>query len=298
MRKFIILFTAKEGTTPLVRLLDKFDQIAMLHQQNEKTWQAWEPFDVLECGPMPLNDLRQCLDTVFTPGPIDFKQLNELYTKTGTFPLAEIEGDKAVGFKMRFTSPENPLRIDGAVKLNRITHKISRNIKAKPFKSMMLDVLKKHNVVVFFAVRQDMLRWGLSKYHGDGTGKSGHLQFKLAMGKISKDEIGKMQVDCARLEKIIAGCEKTHKQRRALFDEMTQMGIETHALCYEDFLKDKQQYFKRLTDILQVDVSDEKLNEVLQGKEYFKKVHSDEISEIVENHQEVMEKVGDRFFPW
>ena len=32
MQNFIILFKGSEGTSPLVRLLDEFDQISIIHQ--------------------------------------------------------------------------------------------------------------------------------------------------------------------------------------------------------------------------------------------------------------------------
>lgn len=63
----------------------------------------------------------------------------------------------------------------------------------------MIKILRRNDTVVFLAVRQDVFRWGLSKYHGDGTGQPpGHLQFKLARGELQKSEIGKIHVDPER----------------------------------------------------------------------------------------------------
>ncbi|MCJ8270587.1 MAG: hypothetical protein MJK04_14445, partial [Psychrosphaera sp.] len=87
MRNFIIFFTEKEGSTPLVRLLDNFDPISMLHQVDTV---AWEPFDVNGCGPMPLKTLETCLNTVYKEGPIDNKKLNDLYTQTAINSLMHI----------------------------------------------------------------------------------------------------------------------------------------------------------------------------------------------------------------
>lgn len=298
MRNFIIIFTEKEGSTPLVRMLDKFEQISMLHQHNDKAWQAWEPFNHQECGSMPMGNLQQCLDMLFNNEPTDFEQLNQIYTRTATDPLERVNQNGAVGFKMRFFTPENPLHIVGAQKCNKLTQLLFRKLREKSFKTMMLDVLKKNNVVVFFAVRQDLLRWGLSKYHGDGTGKTGHLQFRLAIGNIKSKDIGKMTVDCKKLEKIIAKCEKSHRQRRSLMAEMNSAGIQAYPLCYEGFLTDKRQYFKQIAAHLELDLSKQQLDAVLESEQYFKKVHSDDIADIVVNHQEVMQSIGDRFFSW
>ena len=68
MRNFIILFHEKTGTSALVRLLDKFDEITILGQKKNR---GLEPFDRHNCGPMTLNDLQRCLDIVFRQGPKD-----------------------------------------------------------------------------------------------------------------------------------------------------------------------------------------------------------------------------------
>jgi hypothetical protein len=123
MRNFIIFFTEKEGSTPLVRLLDNFDSISMLHQVDTV---AWEPFDVNGCGPMPLKTLETCLNTVYSEGPVDNKQLNELYTQTAINTLAPINKkghEGVVGFKMRFVNPHNPLQLKGAPTCNKLTKK-------------------------------------------------------------------------------------------------------------------------------------------------------------------------------
>ena len=69
----------------------------------------------------------------------------------------------------------------------------------------MIDVIKANDLTIFLAVRQDVFRWALSKYHGDGTGKPGHIQFKLASGNISKSEIGTIRIDRDRFDQIVAG---------------------------------------------------------------------------------------------
>lgn len=295
MRNFIIFFTEKEGSTPLVRLLDNFKQISILHQVETV---AWEPFDVNGCGPMPIDTLQDCLELFFSPGPIDNIQLNELYTKTSTKPLVPIHQEGSLGFKMRFVNPYNPLHIPGALSWNKLTHKLIQKTSESALKKAMLAVFKKHNIVVFFAVRQDLLKWGISKYHGDGSGKPGHLQFKLANGQIQQSDLSKITIDCKRLEKIIKGCEKIHLKRRHLITEFSAAGIDTYALCYEDFLIDKPLYLKRFFDRIALDVEQQEMDAVLSSEAYFKKVHSDDISTFVSNHQEVTDTIGDRFFCW
>jgi len=157
---------------------------------------------------------------------------------------------------------------------------------------MMFNVLKRNDVVVFLALRQDILRWALSKYHGDGTGNPGHLQFKLANGKIKRNSIGKIHVDSTRFESIISQCVEAHAHKRRLMEDFKQAAIQTHFLIYEDFLTDKQKYLNRILDLLELKTSSEEVDAALERGTYFEKVHSHDITNFVVNHEEVMEKFG------
>jgi hypothetical protein len=296
MRNFIIFFTEKSGTSPLVRLLDKFELITILRQENNT---GFEPFDRHNCGRMPLRDLKKCLDMIFGYEPTNIDQLNRIYTRTAKRPLDIIDGEGIVGFKMRFTAPNsNPLHtkeLFGWSKL--LTRSIGQSYN-RSFKKMMFDILKRHDVTVLIAVRQDVLRWGLSKYHGDGTGKPGHLQFKMARGAIGRDDIGKIRVDCSRLEKIISECEAVHAENRRLIEQFNLAGVRAHPILYEEFVADKRSYLKALFEILELEIAEDEIARVLSQGEYLKKVHPDEISQFVENHEEVMNRFSDRFVSW
>jgi hypothetical protein len=200
---------------------------------------------------------------------------------------------------MRFTPPNPyPLHIDRLPVWNRSSERLFGERYFKSFKEMMFDSLKRHNVIVFMAIRQDVLRLGLSKYHGDGTGKPGHLQFKVARGAIAKNEIGKIQVDCDRLEEIISNCETLHEEDRRLMKEFEQIGLRVYPIFYEDFVTDKRSYLERLFKILELDIASDEISQVLGQEEYFKKVHSDDISQFVKNHEEVLSKFSDRYVSW
>jgi hypothetical protein len=296
MRNFIIFFHEKTGTSPLVRLLDKFDLITILHQENHT---GFEPFDRHRCGRMSLSNLKKCLDIIFNQGPRNTEQLNRIYTATAKRPLDIICEKGVVGFKMRFTPPNPyPLRIERLPFCNRLAERVFREHYFQSFKEMMFDTLKRHDVIVLMAIRQDVLRLGLSKYHGDGTGEPGHLQFKLARGAIARNEIGKIQVDCERLEEIISKCETLHEENRLLMEEFKQLGIQAHPILYEEFVTDKRGYLERLFKILELDITSDEISQVLGQEEYIKKVHSDDISEFVENHEEVTSRFADRYVSW
>ena len=89
MRNFIIIFAEKEGTSPLVRLLNNFEQISIIHQVDVIDW---EPFDIHNRGAMTLGNLERCLDMIFSNDAIDFNQLNQIYTGTAKNLLRNLTG--------------------------------------------------------------------------------------------------------------------------------------------------------------------------------------------------------------
>lgn len=296
MRNFVIFFHEKEGTSSLVRLLDNFENISIIHQVNNR---GWEPFDRHSCGYMSIKDLEFCLETILNDQPVDFEKLNQIYSKTAVRPLEKFNKNGAIGFKMRFVSPQGYDKNKGYI--NKILSKntfLDRLINPSSFKNVMFNLLKRNDVIVFLGVRQDILRWGLSKYHRSGNNKVGHLQFKLASGQITKDEIGKMTVDCTKLEKIINHCEKLHFQKRRLMEQLRQFGIKVYPLRYEDFLNDKKQYFSEMLKSIDLETAIYEIDDVLEKGTKLKKVHSNNISDFVENHEEVNDKFSDRFVAW
>jgi hypothetical protein len=296
MKSFIIFFEEKEGTSPLVRLLNNFRRISVVHQVENS---GWEPFDRHNCGPMSVRVLSRCLDRIFGEQPVDLDALNAIYTRTSRRPLAPIEPGCAVGFKMRFQPPtRTPIFAPQIPGWNRVSSRFLGERQRRNFKHAMFDLLRRHGVFVFMAVRQDILRWGLSKYHGDGSGGKGHMQFKLASGQISRDEIGRIHVDCERLGRIIDGCERSHVAKRSLMDEFESAGIQTAPLRYEEFLTNKSAYFARLCKLIDLDITSTEISTAIEQGSFFEKVHTDDISEFVENHAEVREKFGDRFVGW
>jgi hypothetical protein len=291
MKDFVIFFEEKEGTSPLVWLLNNFEQISIIQLVNNE---GWEPFDRHNCGYISLSTLERYLEMVFRHTPMDVELLNQMYVKKGRTPLEVINPSGVVGFKMRFFPPTY---IGAFSRWNRFS-RILTTYHTQSFKRMMINILKRNKAVVFLAVRQDLLRWGLSKYHGDGTGKPGHIQFKLASGAIDKNQIGKIHINCKRLETIISRCEASHGLKRRLMEELRLAGIPTYPLRYEDFLADKQEFVGQILNFLEVKVSKEQIGDVLDRGQYFVKVHSDDISTFVINHEEVEDRFNDRFVSW
>jgi hypothetical protein len=81
-------------------------------------------------------------------------------------------------------------------------------------------------------------------------------------------------------------------------EEFKQAGIQTHPVLYEEFVTDKRSYLESLFELLELEIKNDEISQVLSQEEYLKKVHSDDISEFVENHEEVMNRFADRFISW
>ncbi len=260
-----------------MRLLDGLDAVAVVHQSGGA---GWEPFDAHNCGPLPTRDLRRCLDCLFSRPP-DLAEANRIYTRTATRPLELPPGAEAVGFKMRFRPPR---RSGGLGRLH--------------FERTLLRTFARHGVVALLAVRQDVLRWALSKYHGDGSGAPGHLQFALARGEISRSEIPSLRVDCERLERLISECEASHRRKRRLLARLARWGIRAHPILYERFVGDRAGFLRELLGHLGLRLPEGEIEAALRLGTHFEKVHSDDISDFVENHREVMERFGQRYVAW
>jgi hypothetical protein len=267
-----MFFDEKEGTTPIVRLLDNFEQVDVIRAKGE-----WEPFDRHACGPMPLSSLRECLDLVFSGAPV--AEINRIYQRTATRAVSRFRSDRSVGFKMRFKAPQESARQDH-------------------FSTVMIDVLKRHHVLVLLAVRQDLLRWALSKYHGDGTGRPGHIQFRVANGDLARHEIPRIKVDPDALGRTIERCHAIHAEKRRLAAELQDAGIDVVPVRYEDFLTDPVAFFRRLVPHLGHEVSEEEVRDALARGAYVERVHGDDLSEFFVNAEELESRFGDRFEAW
>jgi hypothetical protein len=269
-RDFLMPFEEKEGTTAIVRRLHKFPQVDVIRARGE-----WEPFDRHACGPMSLDTLTECLELIFSGASAD--AINDVYRRTATRSLSRFDPRRSVGFKMRFK------------------HEGTRQ---PEFKEAMIEVLAQHNVLVLMAVRQDLLRWALSKYHGDGTGRPGHLQFQLASGALNRGDIPRISVDPAALERTIGRCRETHVAKRRLASDLRAAGLHVVPVRYEDFLADETAFFRDLLSRLGHEPTERDMQEALSSDIGVQRVHGDDLSEYFVNAEELEARFGDRFEAW
>lgn len=281
MRNFIILFQEKEGTTALSNLLSNINGVEYI---SHRTKQPLEPLNKHHCGEMKLNNYYKCINWIYNNEEEGFDEIDQIYFKSSGNHLAPVDKNKSVGFKLRLWPPKKG--------------KYHRLLTMPGFENSMINILKKNNVVVFLAVRQDIFRWALSKYHGDGTGKKGHIQFKLASGKVKKEDLKKIKVNPLRFRMILQSCKFRHWRKKSLFKKLKRKGLEVYPITYEDFLADNKAVLKYILDKLNISEFDNEIDEAINKGTKYKKVHSNDISEFVINHEEVMQKFGHRFISW
>jgi len=115
---------------------------------------------------------------------------------------------------------------------------------------------------------------------------------------LKKEDIPKITVNPKRFEKIIQNCEVAHQNKKTLRTQFESCVIRTHPPLYEEFFKNKIQYFQIVFELLVHSISREEIETAIDKGAYFQKVHSVDIAEFVINHQEVIDRFGDRYIEW
>jgi hypothetical protein len=166
------------------------------------------------------------------------------------------------------------------------------------FRRYSIKRFQTNDVVVFLTVRQDIFRWALSRYHGDGTGQSGHLQFQLARGKIDRSQIPKIHVDLHALRRLLVDCERLIMLKRRLLARLNRNGVTAWPMLYESFCDDKRAFFAEVLSRLDLPSTEQDISDALNRGTSFQKVHSHDIREFVVNADDVLEEFGERYIGW
>lgn len=263
MKNFIIFNSEKEGSCALVQTLRRFTAISIISDY-------LEPFDRhMFLNPehgsgkdISKEDFLKCLPLIYGPEENSPEELNRIYGDHNNQCRFSFSKDTCRGFKMRFR---------------------------KEWKPELFSLLKMHRVTAFVLIRQDLLRWALSHYHGDGTGKKGHLQFSPA----AISTMPKIKVSWRQLRKQIKKCQGRIADKKRLLQELSDAGVEAFPLYYEDFCHKKADYLRCLLEKLDLAVNDREIERVMAADCGLHKVHADDISNFVENHEYITGKFQD-----
>lgn len=278
----------------MMRWADRFEHVQTVHHQNGRGWEPLEPYhlgyDVTQ------EELETLLNLIYQR-PRDVQALRDAYReKVPDRKLVALPSNVSVGLKMRW-KPPRVLHV-GADVLDLPVNRLFKRQRYRAYREYMVNMLHENGVVPMLAVRQNIFKWALSKYHGDGKGKAGHLQFQLASGAISKQDIPKIHVDLKRFGRLIDQCRRKHDRKREFVVWMKSRGMEVRPLLYESFLETPVAFFGDFLQDLGQDSNQEEIRQVLTQDMELKRVHSGHLSEYVENHQELQDRYGSSFESW
>jgi hypothetical protein len=294
MKDFLLFFEEKEGTSAMMRWADRFENVQVVHHQNGRGWEPLEPYhlgyDVKQ------GEVEELLNLIYSQ-PRDLQTLRDAYRlKVPDRKLVPLDSEVSVGLKMRW-KPPRVLHVGNDV-VDLPVNRLFKRQRYRAYREYMVEMLHENGVVPMLAVRQNIFKWALSKYHGDGTGKKGHLQFQLASGAIAKEDIPKIHVNLKRFGRLIDQCRRKHDRKREFVEWMQSRGMEVKPMLYESFLDEPQDFWSGFLGELGHDASKEEIRNVLSQDMGLKKVHSGHISEYVENHQELEDTYGSSFESW
>ena len=303
IKNFALFFEEKEGSTAVVQCLDALESVSVVRRETESGLGGWEPFEWFNCGSLGPDRFRRCLDLIYGKRPLDLGRLNEIYTATARAPLRPFDASGTVGFKMRITPPWDIPDLPAASRYRKLKAvdvlcRAIRRSGRNAFKRLMGESLSSLGVVVLVMVRQDVFRWAISKYHGDGTGKPGHLQFRMAAGGATAGALPRIRIDPRRFGRIVDKCVQLHRTKRWWFDAMQAAGVQAYPLLYEEFAGDRLAFFTDLAAKLGISSGTQEIAERISGGTRLKRVHGSDISDYVVNHQEITDLYGDRFVKW
>jgi len=217
---------------------------------------GFEPFDTHHMKTRLVGtDLRRIFDLIYNksyPTAADHnKQIKQIYQKYTTVSVPAVNKSKSVGFKMR---PRDMTDI--------------------------IPTLKKNGVVVFVLIRRDIARQAVSMC------STNRLQFDLKAGKIEQNP--KHTINLRTLDRNIKTCKHVLKQKQYLINMLKKQGISVHPIYYEEFCKNKLNFFKTFLTKIDVTLSDSELKKLATSQIPFKKVHDNEIKKFVINYTQVV----------
>lgn len=294
MRDFVLYFEEKEGTTAIMRWANRLSNVRVLHYADDR---CWEPLESFMLGENVRREEIQSLMQAIYVRPRNMEELRRRYAmKVPNRELVTLPDNCSIGLKMRWTPPR--VFYSGLPIFDLPVNRICKEYRHRRYYDSMVQTLSDAGVAPMLAVRQNVFKWALSKYHGDGTGKKGHLQFKLASGELTRHDIPKIKVNLSRFGRLLDQCRRKHDAKRQFVEQMAKDGLEVFPLLYEDFLEDKVQFFEGFLDRIDNPMDLVDLKRSLEGDIVLKRVHKGSLSDYVENHEELHRAYGNAFESW
>lgn len=213
----------------------------------------YEPLDNCHLK-QPLNnpDLLNLLNYIYNTNiKHRHQQASTIYSRYSDKQLCEFNDNKSVGFKMR--------------------------VRDWP---TLEKVFKQHNVVVFVLIRQNLLKLAISKCQPNS------MQFKLINKEIPTNP--KLTIDFNTLTQNITVCRDLLKYKQDIITRCSTIGITCHPLFYEEYCDNKELFLSKILKILDIHMPQSDIQQLANSPNYFKKVHSDKLSDFITNYPELV----------
>lgn len=218
---------------------------------------GFEPFDTHHMkkhlkGP----DLARVFKLMFDKS-VNFgynKQIKDIYSQYTEIPINNIDKKKSVGFKIR--------------------------LRAWP---VIKNIIVKNNVVCFVLIRKNILKWAISRL------RSNTLQFQLINKDITANP--KLYVKIEDLDEKIRLCQKLLDDKQKLINALKADGVDVHPIYYEDYCNNKYKFFENVFNKLDIKMTNQELKKFAEIEVHFKKVHSNDIKDFIENYDEVLDYI-------
>lgn len=276
IKKFLLVYTQKEGSTAILQTLDNLPNITVV-----KSRRSYEPFDLHENKELSPIEILSNFNYVFRVGTNE--ELTAINENRKENPEYQFDINAPVrGCKMRI----------------RVRKDFNSNQEFDDYINELFSILTSNNFLVFILHRENIFNWALSTYHGDGSGHQGHLQFKLARGVLSQDSIPKIRIDSQKFLFVYKSLLALVENKRRLYRKLENLNMGVVILIYEDFLANKRLFFKKIYAALNVEVSESQLSEGLKLPIILKKVHSKPMSDYFVNYDEIKGLVKRKIVPF
>jgi len=151
---------------------------------------------------------------------------------------------------------------------------------------LLIRTLKQGQIQPIILLRTDLFELALSKFHGNGSGHNGHMQFIAIQDK-----------DFSPERMVVGGKRWVWSQRRAIvhFRRLTRMsrrcastGLNPVILTYEQMLNHPESFWQELAKALEIPAQAQRMREAFQQQQ-MRKVRG-KSSELYDNYEELLHR--------
>lgn len=247
MTDFALLFNEREGSTAMIGALDKITGISCLRTSKY----SYEPFDNWNVT-HDVSVMQQIIRKIeYRATAVDLSEQYRLIALQDQDIYYKPESLVA-GFKARFSH-----------------HPWEKILKGSKFHVLM-------------AFRDDIIAQGISRYHGNGSFREGHMQFTFKQGTL----IEPFAVDLGKFSEIVNYIINANNRKKELILRLQENKIPVSVIIYEEFARDPVFLIERILKKVGFK-SDRNIIKNCLEKQPLRKVHSSKLGDFIINFEDI-----------